>query len=383
MSFLSPTDDGLEKRATFLELFFDLVFVFAVTQIALLLAHDLTWEYAGKALLLFLVVWWAWIYTTWMVNAFSQDVIAVRAVLLLSMLAAFGMALAIPDAFGDRALLFAGSYVALQTGRNAFTVYATRNEDTRLNFLRPFVFNALVGVLWIAGAFLSGDGRIAVWLAALALDYAGPFVMYWTPGLGRGATTDWSLNQEHFIERFQLFIIIVLGESIVVTGAATSGLELNTERVLAAMVAFGSTVALWWLYFDHVSEHAKEDFTESTDPVAIGRDAYTFLHIPIVAGIVVMAVANEFLISHPGATPTTAQLIALAGGPSLYLLGHVAFRLRLTMTVDWLRLGAVVVVCAIGVLGVVLTHLIAGALILGVLASVAIYETGPHREHHH
>ena len=297
------------------------------------------------------------------------------------MLAAFGMALAIPDAFGDRALLFAGSYVALQVGRNGFTVWATRHEEMRLNFVRPFIFHSWVAILWIVGAFLADDARIAVWLVALALDYAGPFVMYWTPVLGRGATTDWSLNQDHFVERFQLFIIIVLGESIIVTGAVASGLELTSARVFATMVALGSTAALWWLYFNHVSGHAKDDFTESADPVAIGRDAYTFLHVPIIAGIIVTAVANEFMIAHPGATPTTAQLVALAGGPALYLLGHIAFRLRLTQTIDWIRLGAIAAVCGIGVFGALMTHLAAGALILGVLAAVAIYETGLHLGH--
>jgi low temperature requirement protein LtrA len=334
---------GEEQRATTLELFFDLVYVFAVTQLSHHLLEHLTIAGAAQTLFLLLVVWWAWIYTTWMTNWFDPESVPVRGVLLVGMLASLVMAIAVPDAFGDRALAFAGGYVALQVVRNAFIVAATRPESPlHVAFRRIFAWSVWVGPIWIAGALLDGEARTVVWIVALVLDYAGPFAGYWTPGLGRTAPTDWELEHAHFAERFQLFIIIALGESIVLTGATASGQSLTGARWLAIAGGFALAAALWWLYFDEVARRSVEDFEAAADDRGrLGRDAYTYLHIPIVAGIIVSAVGIELVIAHPDTALAARELIVLGAGPVLYLLGHLGFRLRMVGTFARKRMLAV------------------------------------------
>jgi low temperature requirement protein LtrA len=334
---------GEEQRATALELFFDLVFVFAVTQLSRYLLHHLTVQGAAQTLFLLLVVWWAWIYTTWMTNWFDPDSVPVRLTLLVGMLASLVMAIAIPQAFSSRALPFILGYVGLQIMRNAFIVAATKPETPlHVAFRRILAWSAWTGAIWIAGGLLHGEARTLVWITALVLDYAGPFAGYWTPGLGRTAVTDWELEHAHFAERFQTFIIIALGESIVVTGATASGQHLTTDRWLSIALGFVLTAALWWLYFDEVAQRSAADFEAAEDQRGrLGRDAYTYLHIPIVAGIIIAAVALELVIAHPDATLTGRQLAALAAGPMLYLAGHLAFRLRMTGTLAPKRIAAI------------------------------------------
>ena len=215
---------GVEQRATTLELFYDLVFVFAITQVSHLLLDHLTWTGAGQATLILLVVWWSWNYTTWVTNELDPNSIVVRLLLIGLMLASLLMAIAIPDAFGDKALLFAGSYVAIQVGRHLFLTFVAAAPGTRerVRAGRILIWFLAAGVLWIAGALADGSTRTVLWLVALALDYAAPLVTYWVPGLPRLTPDTWEVGTGHFAERFQLFIIIALGESIVITGATTA-----------------------------------------------------------------------------------------------------------------------------------------------------------------
>ena len=370
----TSTED--ERRATFLELFFDLVFVFAVTQVSHVLLADLSVSGAMKMLFLLLVVWWAWIYTVWMTNWFDPDEVAVRLVLLTGMLASLLMAIAIPDAFGDRAVLFAVGYVGLQFVRNTFIVLATDDsEPMRTPFQRLWVWNSWVGVVWIVGALLPEQSRVVVWIAALALDYAGPLAGYWTPGLGRTPITDWELDHRHFGERFQLFIIIALGETIVLTGATASDLDLTLPRALAIVTAFLATAALWWLYFDVVARRSLDDFAAADDKKGrLGRDAYTYLHIPIVAGIIVNAVGDELVIADPSERLSANELTVLAAGPILYLLGHVAFRLRMTETVGTKYLVAAVMIAASATVGTALPALAVSVTIVAILVLLATWE---------
>src|ERR687888_583574 len=220
MTPLRRRDPEEQQRTTNLELFYDLVFVFAVTQVSHLLLADLTVTGAAKSALVLLVVWWAWNYTTWVTNELDPDSDAVRLLLLGIMLASLLMAVAIPHAFGSRALLFAGSYVAIQVGRHLFLTFVAAEPGTieRLRAARILTWFVAAGALWIAGAIADDGLRTALWLAALALDYGAPLVTFWLPGRAPPSHQAWSVGTEHFAERFQLFIIIALGETIVVTG---------------------------------------------------------------------------------------------------------------------------------------------------------------------
>ena len=224
MSRFRRAADGTQ-RATSLELFYDLVFVFAVTQVSHLLLGHLTWSGAGQAAVILLAVWWSWNYTTWATNELDPESPVVRLLVIGVMLASLTMAIAIPQAFGGRALLFAGSYVAIQVGRTAFLTFAAGAPGTpeRARAERILIWFVASGALWLAGAVADGPARTALWLAALALDYGAPLVVFRVPGLEPVATAAWNVQTSHFAERFQLFVIIALGESIVLTGATTSG----------------------------------------------------------------------------------------------------------------------------------------------------------------
>jgi low temperature requirement protein LtrA len=375
---------GEEQRATNLELFFDLVFVFAVTQLSHLLGSHLTLTGAGQTALLLLVIWWAWVYTTWMTNWFDPDSPLVRLLLIAVMLASLAMAIAIPHAFGDRALMFALGYGGLQVVRNAFVVWATdRESQLHEAFLRISAWSVVVALLWIAGALLDDSARVGVWVVALAVDYAGPAAGYWVPGIGRTPAQEWQIEGSHFAERFQLFIIIALGESIVITGSTASAKQIDAARGGAIGISFLISAALWWLYFDYVATIAQRRLARSSDSGSLARDAYTYVHTVMVAGIIVAAVGDAVLIAHPTATPDTAQLAAIAGGPALYLVGHLLFRLRMAGTWSPKRVTATLAIVLAGVAGLVLPALACAALILAILVALIVAEmvAGVRRRH--
>jgi len=365
---------GVEQRATSLELFYDLVFVFAVTQVSHLLLEHLTWEGVGQSALVLLVVWWSWNYTTWVTNELAPESIVVRLLLIALMLGSLLMAIAIPEAFGEQALLFAGSYVAIQVGRHTFLTFvaAERGTPEARRAGRILVWFAAAGVLWIAGALADGSARTALWLAALALDYGAPLVTFWLPGVQRLRPEAWEVGTEHFAERFQLFIIIALGESIVVTGATTAQLDLTTATVAAFAVAFLASAALWWLYFNLVAAIAARRLARAESRTLLARDAYTYLHVVLVAGILLNAVGDELVIAHPSDELPDAELAAVVCGPALYLLGHVALRLRTTGTIAGRRLAGAIACLAIGAVGTALPALAVAALLVAVLVAVIV-----------
>ena len=247
-----------EQSITFVELFFDLVYVFAVTQISHVLIEHLGFAGAGRAAFLLLVVWWAWIYTTWMVNWFDPDSPPVRIALIGVMGASLVLAAALPEAFGKHGGLFVLAYVGLQVGRNATAAaLLPRGHTLRRTFERITVWSLGSGLLWVAGLLESGDRRLYWWLPALAVELLAPAVGYATPVLGRSLTSDYDIEGGHFAERCQGFIIIALGESIVVTGATAASAGLGNTVVLALVVAFLETAALWWLYFGEGAAHSR------------------------------------------------------------------------------------------------------------------------------
>jgi low temperature requirement protein LtrA len=364
--------EGEEQRASTLELFYDLVFVFAITQVSHLLLSHLTWEGAGQSALVLLVVWWSWNYTTWVTNELDPQAIPVRLLLIGLMLGSLLMAVAIPDAFGGRAALFAGAYVAIQLGRHTFLTFAAAEPGTieRRRAAAILMWFVAAGALWIAGAIATGPSRTALWLAALAVDYAGPLTTYWIPGRPRLRQDVWDVGSEHFTERFQLFVIIALGESIVVIGATTSHLSLSAERALAFGFAFLGTAALWWLYFSLVAAITQRRLALAENRVAMARDAFTYLHVVIVGAIIVFAVGAEIVIAHPGDELHGAKLAAVVAGPAAYLFSLVVLRLRMAGTVAGRRVAGGLACVAVAALGELLPALAIAGLLLAILIAV-------------
>jgi low temperature requirement protein LtrA len=288
------------------------------------------------------------------------------------MLASLLMAIAIPEAFGSRAMLFAASYVAIQVGRHSFLTFAAaeRGSLERQRAGRILTWFCASGVFWIAGAAADGGTRTALWVAALAIDYAAPLVTYWVPGLPRVAPEAWEVSTAHFAERFGLFVIIALGESIVVTGATTSQLELDVATVAAFAGAFLATAALWWLYFASIARLSERALVAADHRTVMARDAYTYGHVLIIAGIILTAVGDDIVIRHPTDDLTHAELTALVAGPTLYLLAQAALRMRMTRTLSPRRLTAAAVCIAIGLAGSGQPALAVAGLLLAVLASV-------------
>jgi low temperature requirement protein LtrA len=225
-------------------------------------------------------------------------------------------------------------------------------------------------VFWIAGAFADDEARAAFWVLALVIDLAAPLHFYSIPGRPRLSHTTWEVETVHFAERFQLFMIIALGETIVLTGATTAGLDLDVVRLAAFALAFLGTEALWWLYFDYVARIAERRLALAPNRTQLARDGYTYLHAVLVAGIVLAAIGDELVISHPTEELPRAELLVVAGGPALYLLGHALFRLRMTGTISWKRSGAAVACLVVAAAGPELPALAVAGLVVGVLAAV-------------
>jgi low temperature requirement protein LtrA len=368
--------DGTEQRATFFELFFDLVYVFAVTQLSHHLLAHLTWKGAAQMVFMLVAVYWAWNYTTWMANWFDPDTAPVRLILVFVMLASLLMAVAIPKGFGGEALLFGCSYSALQIGRNAFVVLVTPPGDFNRNFRHIFAWSVLSAPLWVAGGLVSGDARWPLWLGALGLDLAAPLAMFWLPGHGSTPPSQWQIDGRHFAERFQLFVIIALGESIVLTGITASNTGLGGRHVAALGLAFLGSTALWWLYFGRVAHAVAERIGTSpiTEAGRMGRDVYTYLHLPIVAGIVLAAVGDELVIAHPMATLHAAGALVILGGPALYLLGVMASAARIRHRQRPSRVLATTLLLAVIPLAARTVGLVAAAIVVVVLTALVVAE---------
>ncbi len=314
-------------KVGFVELFFDLVFVFAVTQLShFLLAHP-TPVGAMQTGLLLLAVWWVWIFTSWVTNWLDPERVPVQLCLFALMLAGLVMSASIPRAFADRGVAFAAAYVAMQVGRTLFMLWCLRGSATpaRRNFQRIFVWLATSAVLWLIGAQAEGEARFGWWALALALEFAGPLSFFWVPGLGRSSTADWDVDGSHMAERCGLFVIIALGESLLVTGATFAESAWAPKTVAAFAVAVVGTIAMWWVYFDTGAKRAHHRIAHSDDPGRIARMAYTYLHLFIVAGIIVSAVGDELVLAHPDHADGRA-IAAIVGGPALYLFGNALFK---------------------------------------------------------
>ena len=311
-----------------MELFFDLVFVFAITQLSHRLLEHLTLLGALETLVLFLAIWWVWIYTSWTTNWLDPERGNVRLMLIVLMTGGLVMSSAVPKAFDDTALTFAIAYVAMQLSRTVYMVWASHGVHLarRRNFSRISFWFLLSMPLWIGGALVEADMRLPLWALAVAIEYFAPFAFFRTPGLGTSAASDWDISGAHMAERCALFIIIALGEAVLVTGATFAKLTHDVPTWTAFITSFVCSATMWWIYFDMGAKRGSKMIAESENAGLVARNAYTYVHMLIVAGIVVTAVSDEIMMTHPMGSTDKAFMITAIGGPYLFLVGNQAFK---------------------------------------------------------
>ena len=323
-----PIVPNQHSRVTYAELFFDLVFVFAVTQVSHTLLANFTPLGVLHVTLLFLAVWWVWVYTSWVTNWLDPEKTPVRLLLFSLTLGGLVLSTSIPAAFDGRGLWFAIAYAAMQVGKTVFLFVSTppSRSPARMNAIRITVWLSVSTIFWIAGGLAEGQSRLVLWAVALVIEYISPVVRFWIPRYGASSIADWAVEGGHMAERCAGFIIIALGESIVVTGATFADLTWTTENVVAFASAFVGSLAMWWIYFHKGAEAGSEQISKSSEPGRQARLAYTYLHMPIVAGIIVSAVADELVLKHPNGHSDLKTVLSAIGGPLLFLFGTILFK---------------------------------------------------------
>jgi low temperature requirement protein LtrA len=362
-----------EHQVTPLELFFDLTLVFAITQVTVMLADDPTWGGVFRGMLVLAALWWAWTAYAWLTSTLDVDEGGIRLVMLGAMAAMFGVALAVPGAFGDDALLFGVAYFLVRLLHVGLSVIVGRDDPDRRSAILRYGPTALIGAsLLVLAGLLEGDVRIAVWLVALTIDYLGPVMI----GVGGG----WQVAPEHFAERHGLIVLIALGESIIAIGLG-AGLELDAGVIVSAALGIVVVSALWWLYFDVAAIIARRRLVQATG-LALHRlalHAYSYLHLPMIAGIVLFALGLKTTFGHVGEALDTVPAVGLCGGAALYLLAHVAFLFQTTGRVFRRRTIGAVVLLALVPAALAIPALAALALVSAVCSLVVAHEAIRHR----
>lgn len=357
-----------EERVTPLELFFDLVFVLALTQCTALMAAVPSWEGLAQALLIMALLWWSWSGYAWLTSVLDPEEGAVRIVMFAAMAAFLVCALCVPTAFDDNALLFAGAYGAVRLAHIGLFALASRDDPELRQSVIALGMSTAVSVGLLAGASATDDVlQGAIWTVAILLDFGGPYFF---------GIAGWRIKPEHFAERFGLIVIIALGESIVALGV---GAEVGVDAgvVAAAVLATAGAAALWWLYFDVVAIVATRRLAKAepgAEQNAIGRDSYGYLHFPMIAGIVMGAMGLKKTIGDVGDPLKLVPAVALFGGTAIYLLAHVAFRLRNVNTLNRQRLGCAVLLLALIPVGKEVPSLASLGILVGLLCLLIAYE---------
>jgi low temperature requirement protein LtrA len=367
-------DRDAEHQVTPLELFFDLTFVFAMTQVTALLADDPSWGGVLRGLLVLAAVWWGWSVYAWFTSTIDVDEGGVRLVMLAATAGMFGLALAVPGAFGDDAVFFGVAYLLVRILHLMLSAVLAREDRDRLGALVRFAPTTMLGALLILVAgVLDGDARIAVWCAALAIDYLGPVVL----GVGSG----WRIAPEHFAERHGLIVLIALGESIIAIGIG-AGFELDAGVIVASGLGVVVVSALWWLYFDVAAIFARRRLLEATgiELHRLALHAYSYLHLPMIAGVVLFALGLKTTVGGVGETLDTVPAVALCGGAALYLLGLVAFLFRMTGRVFRRRTVGAAVLLALTPVALAIPALAALTLVGAVCSLIVAYEALRYRE---
>lgn len=375
---LRDLSDGETPRATNMELFFDLVYVFSIIQLShFLLAHQ-TLLGALEAATLFAAVWWAWNYTAWATNWVNPDHRSGRLLMVALMACALLMAIAMPSAYSERAGLFVAAYVAMALLRAGYMALAFRGRQMGRNYAQLGAWSGLSGLLWIAGVFVP-EARVGLWLAAVIVDYAAPYAGFWLPGAGSTPMESWPLRGLHLLERNQQVFIIALGESILLLGAMLVSQTLSLPVVLAATVGFLLIVSLWWLYFVHTTEEGEHAFAHASDHTRLARAGLAYAHGIMVCGAIIVAVMIEQMVSHPSEAAHLPAVLIAGAGPAVFLLGSAIFHRTMAKRIPLaypLAVAAIAAWCWIA-FALHLSGLVLGTAVLVILALLAAAETAP------
>ncbi|WP_353815101.1 low temperature requirement protein A [Agromyces sp. SYSU T00266] len=373
---LRPTGSERADRVTYVELFFDLVFVFGLTQLGAYLYEDQTVLGALEGTIMVCALWWAWVSTTWVTNWLDPVRVPVRIAVIALAFVAFVMSAAIAEAFGDRAWTFALAYIVLKLGRAGFMVWATARHDRQVahDFGNVLAWALAGSALWIVGALLPLSAQLPFWAAALAVELVGSILGYPVPGRGRMEIGRWDVSGAHIAERTALFVLIALGEGLLVTGFAFVAEESSPDRVIAVVTAFVAAAACWWIYFDHGERIGSEAIEASDAPGRVARTAYSWVHLLIVGGIVLLGVGDKEVLGHPH-EQGVAAVVTVLGGPLLFLTGTVLFRRVLERR--WIRaqIAGIAAILVVAVVSPWLDPLGTGLLAALVLVATAVGES--------
>jgi low temperature requirement protein LtrA len=354
-----------------MELFADLVYIFAVTQLSAYLRSNPTVGGILRSTLLLAMFWLIWVYTTWITNYADPECIEIRLLVVVGMLVSLAMAAALPRAFGDLGLVIGGGYALLQAGRSLVMVLLLPSP-LRRNFERVLAWTVVVGAFTLAGGLVHGPPRVVLWVLAVGIEVTGTPAGFPTPGLGRSRTQDWTIEGGHFAARCQAFILIALGETLIVTGGTLSGMHgLSAMHAAAFAVAFAGSVALWWLYFARVAEGSTRAIASSRDPGRLGRSAFQMIHPVMVAGIIVWSAGDEKILTAPLSSVNVGSAWKILGGPALFLAGHAAFKFAIWRTIPWSRVVGAVVIALLALAAGALPGIALAACAVAVVAAVA------------
>jgi low temperature requirement protein LtrA len=357
-----------EARVTPLELFFDLVFVLALTQCTALMSHDPTWQGVAQGMLVLGVMWWSWVGYAWLTSVVDPEEGSVRLAMFAAMAAFLVVALCVPGAFGSEALLLACAYFMVRFAQIGLFMIASRDDPGLRHSVVGLAISTGVGTgLLVLASALDGFAQGAVWALALALDMGGPLLI---------DSSGWRLVPGHFAERHGLIVIIALGESIVAIGV---GAEAGVDAGVVVAAALGVVVAgaLWWLYFDIVALVAERRLSNAPEGRVrneIARDSFSYLHFPMVAGIVLLALGLKKTLAHVEDPLKVVPAFAMLGGTAIYLLAHVAFRWRNVHRFSVQRLAVAVLLVALVPAAVELPALATLAIMSAILVALIVYE---------
>lgn len=316
-----------DEKVSYSELFFDLIYVFSVTQLSHYLLKNLTLEGILETLVLWFAVYIAWDYTSWFTNFFNPENIKIRTVLFILMLLGVIMASSIPESFSYRGFVFALSYVIMQIGRSLYIVWKLgKKHHLTPTFYRMLFWLSITSILWIKGSLSSKNERLILWAIAILSEYFAPMISFWVPGLGKAQKEDWNISGAHMAERCQLFVIVALGESILLTGATLSKLiTWDFLSITSYLIVFIANICMWWLYFDKSSHAAHHIIQQARHPAKVAVGLHN-THIILIFGIIVSAVSAKLIMSQPLDQVTIPYLFPLIGGPLIYILGNTFYK---------------------------------------------------------